>query len=209
MIASSSRINFLLYDLLFPMKKAARKQLKGQKIKDLSPKWDSLALVDNYRKECRRKNRTVPPGVRHDVLARDDFTCQHCGKKAPEFPLEIDHKISRDDGGTNHPSNLQALCKDCNIGKSNKKVDKYYNNKRWNVWGNRCTLIKENYLMLDDEAYLIPLRDISSINDLIWWVSHFSGKAPDTCYGNVLTATYFLTKAFEDIYLNNSAEFYR
>jgi len=63
--------------------------------------------------------------------------------------------------------------------------------------------------MLDDEAYLIPLRDISSINDLIWWVSHFSGKAPDTCYGNVLTATYFLTKAFEDIYLNNSAEFYR
>src|SRR5262245_52949793 len=51
------------------------------------------------------------------VLSRDKKTCQICGRKAPEVPLEIDHIIPVSKGGTNDASNLQALCFDCNRGK--------------------------------------------------------------------------------------------
>jgi 5-methylcytosine-specific restriction endonuclease McrA len=51
------------------------------------------------------------------ILNRDKRTCQMCGRKAPEVILEIDHIIPVSKGGSNHPTNLQVLCFDCNRGK--------------------------------------------------------------------------------------------
>lgn len=50
------------------------------------------------------------------VVCRDGGTCRQCG--SPE-DLVLDHVVSRRNGGTHHPDNLQALCKPCNDAKSN------------------------------------------------------------------------------------------
>lgn len=64
----------------------------------------------------------IPPSVRFAVFRRDDFTCQYCGRSAPEARLEIDHRVPVSRGGTNDISNLVTACSDCNRGKSNRYV---------------------------------------------------------------------------------------
>jgi len=61
-----------------------------------------------------------------EVLARDKWKCLSCGRTAREdgILLEVDHIIPRSKGGTDDISNLQTLCKKCNIGKSNKDSTK-------------------------------------------------------------------------------------
>jgi hypothetical protein len=56
------------------------------------------------------------------VLARDRWKCLSCGRSAQEdgVVLEVDHIIPRSKGGSDDISNLQTLCKKCNVGKSNK-----------------------------------------------------------------------------------------
>ncbi|MEG4023452.1 HNH endonuclease [Microcoleus sp. S13C4] len=56
------------------------------------------------------------------VLARDKWKCLSCGRSSKEdgVLLEVDHIIPRSKGGSNDISNLQTLCKKCNIGKSNR-----------------------------------------------------------------------------------------
>jgi hypothetical protein len=60
----------------------------------------------------------VTKRLRHEILRRDNFTCQSCGATAPDVKLEPDHVIPVALGGSDHPSNLQTLCEDCNAGKS-------------------------------------------------------------------------------------------
>ena len=64
----------------------------------------------------------VPSTVRYDVLKRDR-KCVLCGA-APEVDsavrLHIDHIIPRSKGGSNDIGNLQVLCAECNLGKSNR-----------------------------------------------------------------------------------------
>lgn len=64
----------------------------------------------------------VRAGVWWSVLARDNWTCCSCGRTAKEegVTLEVDHILPRSKGGTDEMSNLQTLCKKCNVGKSNK-----------------------------------------------------------------------------------------
>lgn len=56
--------------------------------------------------------------LRYQVLERDNFTCQYCGKGAPDVLLEVDHKVSIADGGSNDLENLITSCGACNRGKS-------------------------------------------------------------------------------------------
>ena len=65
----------------------------------------------------------IPDTLRADVLHRDKFTCQHCGRKAPDVVLHIDHVIPESKGGPATLENLQVLCEACNMGKGNR-----YNN---------------------------------------------------------------------------------
>lgn len=60
--------------------------------------------------------------LRFEVFQRDQFTCQYCGRKAPEVKLEVDHRIPVADGGTDSFDNLITACSDCNQGKSNKRI---------------------------------------------------------------------------------------
>jgi hypothetical protein len=65
----------------------------------------------------------VTKRTRFEVLRRDENTCQYCGQKAPDVPLQIDHVIPVALGGSDSPSNLVTACRDCNSGKSSVPAD--------------------------------------------------------------------------------------
>lgn len=65
------------------------------------------------------ERKSINKKLRFEVLKRDKFTCQYCGKSAPDVVLEIDHIKPVSKGGANDIMNLITSCKDCNRGKSN------------------------------------------------------------------------------------------
>ena len=68
------------------------------------------------------KRKTISKKLRFEVFKRDSFTCQYCGKSAPNVILEVDHINPVSKGGTNDLLNLITSCRDCNRGKSDRKL---------------------------------------------------------------------------------------
>jgi hypothetical protein len=66
--------------------------------------------------------RGVDLKCRFEVLKRDHFTCQYCGRRAPAVEIEVDHVVPRSAGGTDDLTNLVAACFECNSGKSNRPL---------------------------------------------------------------------------------------
>jgi len=62
----------------------------------------------------------ISKGLRYAILERDRYTCQYCGRMAPEVKLTIDHVVPISAGGDNEHTNLVAACVDCNFGKGAK-----------------------------------------------------------------------------------------
>lgn len=60
--------------------------------------------------------------VRFEVFKRDSFTCQYCGKCAPDVVLNLDHIHPRARGGKDDILNLITSCYDCNQGKSDREL---------------------------------------------------------------------------------------
>jgi|APSaa5957512576_1039674.scaffolds.fasta_scaffold18479_2 5-methylcytosine-specific restriction endonuclease McrA len=98
--------------------------------------WKSGASVEEIERELRqvtavesethfnhKTNRSISLSLRYDILKRDNFRCVKCGASpalTPGTQLHIDHKIPWSKGGETEEANLQTLCSDCNLGKSNK-----------------------------------------------------------------------------------------
>lgn len=75
--------------------------------------------LKNYRSQDQRKLMTR--ALRKQIMERDDYTCQICGKYMPdEIGLQIDHIVPVSRGGKTIPSNLRVLCSKCNAKKGNK-----------------------------------------------------------------------------------------
>jgi len=55
--------------------------------------------------------------VRFEVFKRDNFTCQYCGRQAPDVTLHVDHINPKANDGDDDILNLVTSCVDCNIGK--------------------------------------------------------------------------------------------
>lgn len=71
----------------------------------------------------RTKEEHVNPSLRFQVLARDKFCCQYCGRSAPDVKLQVDHIKPVAGGGTNDPKNLVTACAECNIGKGSTLIN--------------------------------------------------------------------------------------
>lgn len=69
------------------------------------------------------KRKSMSNGTRFEVFKRDKFTCQYCGKKAPEVVLNVDHINPVAAGGSDDLMNLVASCFTCNNGKSDCRLD--------------------------------------------------------------------------------------
>lgn len=63
----------------------------------------------------------VSKRTRFEVLRRDNYTCRYC--RSDENALTVDHVTPVALGGTDHPKNLVAACRDCNSGKSSAAPD--------------------------------------------------------------------------------------
>lgn len=97
------------------------------------------SLVMNGRGEIRTVSRIYPrPSIirlekmvkrprprikltKREVLRRDDFTCQYCGRQASY--LTIDHVIPRRLGGKHIWENLVAACPNCNHHKGGRTLE--------------------------------------------------------------------------------------
>lgn len=64
-----------------------------------------------------RRRKSLSPTLRFQVLARDAFTCQYCGGRAPDVTLQVDHMHAVAKGGQDTLDNLLTSCSTCNIGK--------------------------------------------------------------------------------------------
>ena len=73
-------------------------------------------------KKKKPREHPISPRLRFQVLQRDNFTCQYCGKKAPEVVLEVDHVEAYSKTKNNDINNLITACKECNRGKRAKDV---------------------------------------------------------------------------------------
>lgn len=69
------------------------------------------------------ERKAIPKKTRFEVFKRDSFTCQYCGRRAPDVILEIDHIHPVASGGDNHVLNLVTSCVECNRGKGARRLD--------------------------------------------------------------------------------------
>jgi hypothetical protein len=60
--------------------------------------------------------------LRFEVFKRDKFTCQYCGRSAPDIILHVDHIEPVSRGGKDDLLNLVTSCRDCNLGKGNRQL---------------------------------------------------------------------------------------
>jgi 5-methylcytosine-specific restriction endonuclease McrA len=77
-----------------------------------------------HRKKTKSSRvRSIPIGVRYDVLKRDHFKCVLCGDSPAinlKCSLQIDHIHPFSQGGKTTKDNLRILCSKCNQGKAAK-----------------------------------------------------------------------------------------
>lgn len=72
----------------------------------------------------KTKNRaSISPKLRFSVLQRDKHLCQYCGASYKDAQLQVDHKISIANGGSNDLDNLTTSCSTCNFGKGRKNSE--------------------------------------------------------------------------------------
>jgi 5-methylcytosine-specific restriction endonuclease McrA len=57
---------------------------------------------------------------RRNIFARDNNSCQYCGKRFSSSQLSIDHIIPRSRGGTSSWENLVCACVRCNVKKGGR-----------------------------------------------------------------------------------------
>lgn len=76
--------------------------------------------MSNHEKERRKRERALLTAkLRYEILERDEFKCQICGRTEKDgVKLHVDHIFPISKGGATIPENLRTLCSDCNLGKS-------------------------------------------------------------------------------------------
>lgn len=144
--------------------------------------FDNLSdkQVDHLRKLCRQKleqylqqrgeaiwaHRRTSSGyisgtVKYRVLKRAKFRCELCGISAEEKALEIDHIIPRNQGGTDDPSNFQALCYSCNAMKRDRDDTDFRAVRRsYDVRDPDCLFCKiSEERVLDENELAYTIRD--------------------------------------------------
>lgn len=92
-------------------------------IKELNKKEGAFYLNKDYWDAiCRVERGKVTNRLRFEIFERDNYTCKCCGRKEEIANLEVDHIMPISKHGKSIPSNLQTLCKDCNLAKGAKYI---------------------------------------------------------------------------------------
>ena len=68
--------------------------------------------------ETQSDERYIPAHLRSAVLARDDYRCRYCGRRAQS--LHVDHVMPVSQGGKSAFDNLVTACAQCNLKKAGR-----------------------------------------------------------------------------------------
>lgn len=79
-----------------------------------------IPAVVRLIKFIRQIYRRQVPFSRKNVLVRDGFVCQYCGREFAACELTVDHIIPKVQGGSNLWTNVVACCKTCNMRKGGR-----------------------------------------------------------------------------------------
>ncbi len=81
--------------------------------------------VPSIKQPTHKTRREISLSLRYEVLKRDNFRCVKCGHSPAteaRVQLHIDHVVPWANGGETVFTNLQCLCSECNLGKSNRHI---------------------------------------------------------------------------------------
>jgi len=87
----------------------------------VGPTWTDQHGREWKTPQINGRLKTRSPGhraLREFVIWRDGGECRRCGARSD---LVADHVVSRRNGGSHHPSNLQCLCQPCNARKAGRE----------------------------------------------------------------------------------------
>lgn len=106
----------------------AYQKSKREQINARAREWArSHRDVRNRLQRMRRAAKgpaNLPINVWNEILRRAGFKCLCCGLgESLLVKLEADHVLPVSLGGTNHPDNIQPLCRMCNASKGAKHID--------------------------------------------------------------------------------------
>src|SRR5256885_10112369 len=82
-----------------------------------------LPSIIRLLKYVRVKNHNRVKFSRANIYARDDYTCQYCGKKSPSEDLTFDHVVPVATGGQKRWDNIVAACLRCHHQKRRRPPD--------------------------------------------------------------------------------------
>ena len=122
-------------------------------------------FIDRRKDNPRKRN--MSPKLRFEILRRDGFTCQYCGKTGNDAELEIDHITPFSKGGTNDEGNLITSCFDCNRGKRDTEI----------VSSNEPIQLKSSPSDEIEMMFNLAINGTITINTLR---THFNGKLKNT-----------------------------
>lgn len=130
---------------------------------------DCMIKVDNILIPCVIKLKyelAVPykelPFCRENILVRDNFVCQYCGKKFPAEELTLDHVYPKSRFGPDIWENIVACCKECN----QKKADRTPKEARMKLL--RRPYRPKDYLMFEMQKYPQSL--------IKYWMEYFEAS---------------------------------
>ena len=105
---------FLFFSALHYNKEEKNKEILKEKKEN-----NHKSKIQKTPQQIERTKLTA--GLRYDILKRDNFKCQICGRSVEDgVKLHVDHIIPISKGGKTEWNNLRTLCQDCNLGKGNK-----------------------------------------------------------------------------------------
>ena len=141
------------------------------------------------------KRKSISKKLRFEVFKRDQFTCQYCGRKAPDIVLHVDHIMPVSKGSKNNLMNLVTSCMDCNLGKGSTALSDQSTLEKQRRQAEFLAQRREQIEMLRD--WHLELADqedaeVSVVDDLIKRLT--SGKRSLTEHGKNYTVKPLLRK---------------
>lgn len=100
-----------------------RAGIRKKKLQDLIAKFNikNITVPSSNLQSVKKKKRDILASkLKHECFKRDNYKCRECGKTNIDTILHCDHIKPVSQGGTDELSNLQTLCQNCNISKSDK-----------------------------------------------------------------------------------------
>jgi hypothetical protein len=103
-------------DLLSPILKFASHNYNNYNYRNNSSEYQDNSQIKRMLNSGSNANSNVKRSVgetkKKYIAAQQNWKCGKCGCMLPAW-FEVDHKLRLEYGGSNHISNLEALCRNC------------------------------------------------------------------------------------------------